>query len=215
MSEVRHPAKYTDNILEAIRPWIIGYPKVLDPFAGTGKLRSICPEAYLLEIEPEWAELSGADVGSVLSMRWQDEFFDAIVTSPCYGNRMADHHNAKDGSKRITYTHTLGRPLHPENAGLLQWGEKYKQFHMAAWTECDRVLRPGGRFILNISNHIRDGKEQHVAEWHHLWFAVHNYQTREILEIKTPRMRRGQNGQQRVDTERIYILEKLTWKPLS
>lgn len=62
-------------------------------------------------------------------MPYKDTFFDAICVSPVYGNRVSDSHNAKDGSKRVTYTHMLGRKLTDGNTGCLQWGEKYKQAH--------------------------------------------------------------------------------------
>ena len=56
-------------------------------------------------------------------MHYPDVTFDAICTSPTYGNRMADHHEARDGSPRDTYRHVLGRPLTPGNSGALHWGD--------------------------------------------------------------------------------------------
>jgi hypothetical protein len=51
----------------------------------------------------------------------------------------------------------LGRPLTPGNSGALQWGEEYRALHVAVWTECRRVLKPGGIFVLNVKDHIRGG----------------------------------------------------------
>ena len=86
-------------------------------------------------------------------------FFDGICTSPTYGNRMADSHDAKDGSSRNTYTHKLGRKLDVNNSGKMQWGNEYKKLHTKAWNECFRVLKNDGVFILNFKNHIKKGKE--------------------------------------------------------
>ena len=79
---------------------------------------------------------------------------------------MADHHNAYDPQTRHTYRHDLGRDLNPANSGAMQWGDEYREFHVAAWMEAVRVLRSGGRFVLNIKDHIRDAKWQDVAGWH-------------------------------------------------
>jgi tRNA G10 N-methylase Trm11 len=94
-------------------------------------------------------------VGDALALPFPDATFDAVVTSPTYGNRMADHHHARDGSLRYSYTHTLGRSLHPNNSGTLHWGAEYQRFHSLAWREVWRVVRPGGRFVLNIKDHVR------------------------------------------------------------
>jgi hypothetical protein len=99
------------------------------------------------ELEREWVETSTHNVdewhiGDAANMAWaESNSFDAICTSPTYGNRMADHHNAKDGSKRVTYKHFLGRDLNEANTGKMQWGENYRQKHLEIYKECGRVLK--------------------------------------------------------------------------
>lgn len=166
---MKHPAKYSDVLLPVFKGMLLGCKAILDPFAGTGKLRSVFPDCTLLEIEPEWASISGAIVGDATDMPFADCSFDAICTSPTYGNRMADFfvdHQIEKQYKRNTYTHQLGRKLSANNSGAMQWGEKYRNLHLKAWAECSRVLKPSGLFCLNISNHIRNGKEVFVTEWH-------------------------------------------------
>ena len=53
---------------------------------------------------------------------------------------MADHHDAKDDSRRITYRHCYGKELQENNAGMLQWTDStYKVLHRRAWLEARRV----------------------------------------------------------------------------
>lgn len=203
--EKEFPAKYSDVLMPFLGELLEGYEKVLDPFAGTGKIRLIRPDAYLLEIEPEWAEIRGATVGNALELPWPNNYFDAVVTSPTYGNRMADHHNARDESKRNTYRHTLGRELSPYNSGGMQWGKKYRAFHYVAWDEVRRVLKPGGRFILNISDHIRKGKVIPVCRFHRLMLLRLGFDLERYCLVDTPRQRQGQNSKLRVGYEMIYI----------
>ena len=101
-------------------------------------------ETVGVELEPEWADLHpDTFVGNALALKFDDADFDAVVTSPTYGNRLADHHNAKDGSVRRSYTHDLGRQLQEDNSGAMHWGPKYRDFHRKAWIEAKRVIRPG------------------------------------------------------------------------
>ena len=129
-----HPATYTDALLPIMAGLLPAGPaKILDPFCRHGKiarLRQWLPQAEFFgyEIEPEWADQARAagcitTTGDSRHMHYPDAMFDAICTCPTYGNRMADHHEARDGSPRHTYRHVLGRPLTPGNSGAMQWGD--------------------------------------------------------------------------------------------
>jgi SAM-dependent methyltransferase len=170
-----HPARYSKELyplfadLLAVHILKLG-ATVLDPFAGTGGIHRLQDHGYKtagIEIETEWAALHpGTVVGSALDLPFGDDTFDAIVTSPTYGNRLADSHNAADPELRRSYTHDLGHELNADNSGAMHWGDRYRRFHEEAWIEAVRVLAPSGVFLLNVKDHIRRGARQHVAGWH-------------------------------------------------
>lgn len=227
MVVAKHPAPFTDVIIERFA-WIINNymmagdrsrVRVLDPFAGVGTIHRLNEmvrnldgasrkvETVGIELEPKWAIADARTrVGSALDLPFKARAFDLIMTSPCYGNRMADHHNAKDGSERITYRHYYGEDLTDGSAAMMQWGQEYRDFHAAAWKEALRVLRPSGLFVVNISNHIRKGYEVPVVEWHMQTLLELGLYIEHVDAVETPRMRRGENHELRVTHEHILVL---------
>lgn len=220
----QHPAKFSTDVLQAIRVWLINHPvpdgkyQLLDPFAGIGRVHELASseiETTGIEIEPEWAEQHPNNiVGDSRNIPFNDGYFDLVVTSPAYANRMADHYEAKDNSKRITYRHMLGRALTEGNSGMLQWGQKYKDLHVQVWREVWRVLKEDGVFFLNISDHIRKGAIVHVSVWHLMTCMDMGFTLIDQLSIETKRMRFGQNHDVRVEHEMIYVFRKTPVLPL-
>jgi hypothetical protein len=213
--KVRHPAKYTESIVQTMITELEPGMLVFDPFAGTGKIFDLIDgiDWVGMEIEKEWADLHPNTLcGNVFTdiPSWWREIFNAIAVSPCYGNRYADNHNPKDGSERRGYKHDLGHDLHPDNSGQLQWGEHYRYFHKKAWPLIIDTLEPGGLFLLNISNHIRGGEEMHVWEWHVQQLIIMGLQLQHIYVVDTPRMRKGQNYKARVNSEYVFAFRKVT-----
>ena len=204
---MKHPAKYTDVLLPIFENMIPEGSIVLDPFAGTGKIHLLPFETIGLEIEPEWASMHPKTIcGDATKMPFLDDSFDVICTSPTYGNRMADSHYAKDGSKRNTYTHTIGRKLHENNSGQMQWGEKYKELHIKAYTECRRVLKENGLFILNIKNHIRKGEEVDVHQWHIDTLHALGFSLIETIKVPVFGNGFGANSEKRIPFEFVSKL---------
>lgn len=206
---VRHPAKFSKPILEAIEEIASSYGisgKVIDPFAGVGGVHSLGFDSWGVELEPEWAAQHPRNlVGDALNLPFKDKSFGVAITSPTYANRMADHHEAKDASKRNTYKHTLGRNLSAGSSASMQWGEAYCTFHYLAWKELRRVL--DGWLILNCSDHIRKGERQYVVDWHQQCLVTLGFGFVAETEVCTQRNRQGQNHDLRVDSESVLLFK--------
>lgn len=219
MDNPKHPATYTDTFLPLFAKLLnqYGAQNVLDPMAGTGKIALVKEhgwDGYVVanELEPEWKNGYPVDEwhhGDAAAMNWAyGRRFDAIIVSPSYANRLADHHHAKDGSRRITYTHCLGRKLTPGNTGAMQWGDEYRMKHSAIWMECVALLKPQGLFVINVSNHIRNSQVIDVVGFHRDALASLRMHLDTQIDVSTPRMGFGANRHLRVPYESVLVFTK-------
>lgn len=225
---VKHPARFSDALFPYLREPIEAFtlkrgrePLLLDPFAGTGRifeLADLCSGIIAVELEPEWVELARTNItqpwcharqgdATNLPAEWTD-IFDIWMSSVTYGNRMADSHTPgpNDPSRRITYTHSLGRKLHERNTGRMQWGPRYRHMHVLAYLEAARVLSADGLLVLNIRDHIRGGEVQPVTQWHVDCLHELGFQAIESRRVETPGMRFGANRNLRLDHEWVLTL---------
>lgn len=204
----RHPAKYSEELLPLLRHWLEGKSRVLDPFGGigTGNLAQ-----FYNELEFEWVEQCGGlrVQGDATRLTFKSESFDAVVTSPVYGNRMSDHFEARDSSHRITYRHYLGKPLRPNNAGKLHYPHAgYKRLHLKAWQEVWRVLEKDGLFILNVGDFNVGNIQQKVSAWHVDRCIEIGFHVLDARKVWCPGMRQGANGKNRVPYQNVYKMVK-------
>ena len=202
--KVLHPARFGDLLLESIAGILAPYGPldVLDPFAGTGRIHELRAWGHRttgIEIVPQYAELHPGTVcgnSFYLAEVVGGTKFDAVCTSPTYGNRFADAHNNKDSCKRCkgtgvegtrvcsvclgtrlsmrrSYAHDLRRMtgdpdlrLDDDNTGKMQWGPRYRNFHEQVWAQVPRLLVGPKLFLLNCKDHIRNKERQRVTQWH-------------------------------------------------
>lgn len=228
-----HPAKFSEAILKVLAKvlhdeWAASESstEVLDPMAGVGGVHSLAlPKAIKtigVEIEPEWAACHPNTIcgdATALPEEWSGRF-DVTLSSWDYGNRMADAHDNRDRypeghkragqlTKRIGYKFSLGRNLSPGNI-VRPWGNEYRILHAKVLREMIRVTRPGGLVVLNLSNFIKNGQEVNVIGWAEEWLRGLGLKCEQVIEVKTPRMRFGQNHGARVEHERVLCYRKPT-----
>ncbi len=132
---------------------------------------------------------------------------DCWCTSPCYGNRYSDHHEARDGSTRHSYRHDLGRMPTVGSAAVLPWGPDYWEFHAMAYRLMLDCARPGAPLILNVSDFVKGQTVVPAATWHMGaalgagWLPDRHTRT---VRVPTKRMGYGQNYDARVPYEMVY-----------
>lgn len=208
-----HPAKFSTEILDVLRPLMERLPgPILDPFAGTGRIHELGrTDTIGVEIEPEWAEQHERTLcgdSRRLTTLFERYSIGSIVTSPAYGNRMADSYDGRDGSRRSTYRIALGRPLTDGNGAGLHFGDDYRELHRVVWREAFAVLRTGGELVVNVSDFIRNGDVVPVVEWHRETILAIGFELVETMTIPTRRMGHGANRELRVPGERLLRFRK-------
>src|SRR5712692_2421523 len=104
-------ARFSPDILEAIAELVGDLPRssrVLDPFAGVGGVHALGFDSVGVELETEWAtQHPRTIVANALALPFAPGTFDAVITSPAYGNRLADRDMRP--SCAGTYAKWLGR----------------------------------------------------------------------------------------------------------
>jgi tRNA G10 N-methylase Trm11 len=207
-----HPAMFSAELVGPLARAVTGAGRLLDPFAGVGGIHRVgrlagVPVTVGVELEPEWARaVPGTVVGSALALPFPRATFDAVCTSPTYGNRLADR-DARP-SVAATYAKGLGRLASPGSSCHLQWGPGYRQFHERALAEVARVLVPDGRLVVNMKNHWRARRLVDVVGWWHTAIDAAGFEVVDDIEVTTPSMRNGANGTARADTEHIIIARR-------
>jgi len=194
-------------------------PIVLDPFAGVGGIHSLanCQKTVGIELEIEWASAHPGTIcgdSAELLQSVPDDSVDMIATSPAYGNRFADQYlpPATDKSKRFTYAVSLGRKLTEGSAAAKAFGPKYCDLHAAVWSECARVLKPGGSFLLNVKNFYKAGKLVPVVAWHLEELRSLGLSVVEVHDTDLDGIKFSPN-QQRC-AEQIFVLRKVSDTPV-
>jgi len=149
------------------------------------------------------------------SIQWTDDDgteHDDGMCPDCQGAGRRDHH-------RNTYVHKLRESgVEPvdsaDNAMVMQWGPRYREFHTAAWDACHHVLRPGGLVLVNVKNHYRTRRkgelavEQKVVEFHLNDWLVRGYTIEEARRIPTKGLPVGSNADVRTEAELILSLRR-------
>lgn len=222
MERKPHPAKYSDSLLPVLARY--SYGVVLDIMGGVGKaglLKGYNPEitkVIINELEPEWGMQSvdyGVDeilIGDARDLRLS---VDCIVTSPPYGNRMAD--NFKAGSKggksptsmRKMYAGDLGRTPSAGSVCCLHFDKGYQEEIMSIY---DSIISNCSfkRFVINVSNFVRQFKIVKVVDFFENYFNLKGFRLMAKIPVKTKRQKGvGANTELRVSHEIIMVFEKV------
>ena len=105
ITTARHPAAWNRKALTVAADRVVHILgeqpiTVLDPFAGVGRVHELRDLGFVTvggELEPEWVSASEHTiVADALQFPADDNAFDAVITSPCWGSRMADSHDAQE-----------------------------------------------------------------------------------------------------------------------
>lgn len=224
-------------LLLAEYPEWLGRPLVHDPFAGSGERLvefsiNVGFPVQGTEIEACYIEtLATVRVGDSRdpatyppAAGWRFDWL--VMTSPVYPNGMADNHRARDTSRRRNYrkakAEATGDPaaeLDPANMAnygyrgtkRLEGGgrsiRRVKYWELA--DACVACWDSARMVIVNVSDFMYDnGKvEPVVDDWKQLLFR-HGWTDQVDHPVGTPRMRDGENADQRVDHEVVIVARR-------
>ena len=211
-----HPAKYSNELLPVLAKY--AYGEILDPMGGTGKagllkkFNTNIKGVTINELEREWSEQAynnGVDIVITGDARNLSGLYDCIVTSPPYGNRMADNFKArKPDSMRRGYVGDLGRQVSAGSVCCKHFGKGYEE-EMASILDAimDKVVFE--RFILNVSNFIRQFKEVNVVSWYKDYFINRGLKLTAEEKVITRRQKGvGANTHLRAPEEYVLVFDK-------
>lgn len=215
---VPHPAPYSHNLLPVFAGYLDGRHAVVDPMAGEGRVHiparwAGVPVSVGVELEPEWAAAHPRTIcGNALALPFGGDTFDAICVSPAYGNRFAnDTSGCTDPRGRKDYRRALGRPLSDDSGAALLWGDEYRDLHARAWAEVNRVLAPGGVWLLNCKDHNRAKQRQRVTDFHARTLEDLGLTITDRIEVQCPGYGFGSNLDANYPEEIIVAAKPLTY----
>lgn len=188
----KHPCPYPSNVIEVFQAHIPKGAFVLDPMAGIGGIHNLVDcNTVGIELEGEWAKQHSQNIlGDATALPFKDNSFDVVAVSPAYGNRLSDQYLPADPKGRLSYAISLGRKLSQGSGAKVGFGQKYKDLHVAAWTEALRVLKPSvprrsSFFLLNCKDFFRLGERIRVCEWHIRMLESMGCELRVSYKLKT------------------------------
>ena len=216
MSKTPHPAKYSESLLPILAKYCYG--DIIDIMGGVGKAgllkqyNSEIKSVTINELEQEWAiqaKENGVDkiiIGDARAITGQ---YNVIVTSPPYGNRMADNFKpSKPDSRRKMYASDLGRTLSKGSVCCLHFYKKY-EFSMTEIVSNFTKNIEHKRIVWNTSNFIRNFKEIDIFLFYNELFVSFRYQMIAHEQVVTKRQRGvGVNTNLRVPFEDVAVYEK-------
>ena len=215
-----HPAKYSDSLLPVLAE--NSYGVVLDIMGGVGKAGLLkkyntkITKVIINELEPEWGNqavnynVDEIIIGDAKELKLS---VDCIVTSPPYGNRMADNFKiganggTSEPSMRKMYAGNLGRTPSQGSVCCLHFDKGYQDKVISIY---DSVIAncSFNRFVLNVSDFIRQFQVVDVQRFYENYFKEKGFRLIYKIPVKTKRQKGvGQNTELRVDHEVVMVFE--------
>lgn len=244
----KHPAKFSPEVIDVLRVLVraesrrqqVPRPLVLDSFGGVGRIHQLDDIAVTqaVELRPRWAACHARTrCGDATRLpHWWSRRFHVWATSPCYGNRLRDHHEARDTCKncdgrgghengdgarpcavckgsgrsvRRSYAHDYGEPFtHANDAGVLRFGTAaYDRLHLRAYQQAHRCVVDGGGALLNVSAFVERKEMVDTVPWHRDAMRSVGWRYVRTVPVVTKRMTFGAN-RERAPHEVVLVFRK-------